>query len=237
MSSVRRSVRNIVLVVLSVSGLTAYAARPTAGQSKSDTVPVSSPVVSKAAMADAAADAVGVNTHLPYKDKYGPVWSTIIRPRLLESGIRHIRDWAVTDPTVLDEYRDPAGHGITGLLVNFDNNSATRNAVSRLNRVSPRFVEAVEPPNEQDGSGKDWVTKANEAQMGLWAGYKGDPSLRGIWILGPSFADTRDSPALFHSGAPAAGRYMDHGICTTIPEGKRRKDRTEAAGASVWTTR
>lgn len=165
----------------------------------------------QARMADEAANAVGINTHLSFLDTYGPVWKTIIRPRLLESGIRHIRDGVTTFPEVNDQFRDLAAQGVTGLLVNSDNAQATRNIVKSLNAAHPKFVDAVEPPNEQDLSGADWVARARDAQIGLWNGYKADAALSDIWVLGPSFANGRDSPKMFHAGAPKAGCFMDHG--------------------------
>ncbi|HEX8539002.1 MAG TPA: hypothetical protein VF664_16145, partial [Cystobacter sp.] len=42
--------------------------------------------------ADAFVDSVGVNIHLHYTDKvYAQAYSTIIKPRLQELGIRHVR--------------------------------------------------------------------------------------------------------------------------------------------------
>ena len=46
-----------------------------------------------AKMADSFVDSIGVNTHLGYTDtNYGLKWESAIKPRLVESGIRHIRD-------------------------------------------------------------------------------------------------------------------------------------------------
>ncbi len=170
--------------------------------------------------ADFAADAVGVNTHLGYLNTYGPVWSTIIRPRLLESGIRHIRDENRDSPQVVAEYRDLANNGITGLLINSTYAKSLIDNVKSLNSTLPKFVDAVEPPNERDVASPDWINILSDAQKSLWTDYRYYKSLRNIWVLGPSFANTRDSPSKFHEGAPVAGAQMDHGNLHDYPGGQ-----------------
>ncbi|MBV9334508.1 MAG: hypothetical protein JO243_01345, partial [Solirubrobacterales bacterium] len=47
--------------------------------------------------ADAFVDSVGINTHLHYQGTvYDTAFKTIIRPKLLALGIRHVRDGAYT---------------------------------------------------------------------------------------------------------------------------------------------
>jgi hypothetical protein len=65
--------------------------------------------------ADAFADFVGVNTHLGYGDTPYGDYEGILKPRLLELGVRHIRDGSFNQD-VLRKYQDLGRHGIRLLL-------------------------------------------------------------------------------------------------------------------------
>ena len=176
----------------------------------------------KAIMADKAADMVGVNTHLNYRDTpYYSRYEDLIKPRLSELGVRHIRDNPSNEKLVKDRYAELAKNGIKLLLINWDQPRGYEYAKSLNTDSGVKVVEAVEPPNEKD----DWRDRMKDHIAEMWRLYKQDPATSDILILGPSYANTRNSPGSFVKFWPEAANYMDkgntHDYCGTYPEGPR----------------
>ena len=62
-------------------------------------VPLPDSLPTQARSADAFVNSIGVNVHLSYfQSPYGKSWDDIVKPKLLASGIRHIRDGATVLP-------------------------------------------------------------------------------------------------------------------------------------------
>jgi hypothetical protein len=124
--------------------------------------------IEKARPSDEAAEMVGV-THLVYTDKiYDTGYESIIKPRLIESGIRYIRDWVTTEPRYVARYRELARHGIRALLINWDPGPAARDAVKALNEDPSRPVAMVEPFNERDCDRRsDWRPIVRDFQKAM----------------------------------------------------------------------
>lgn len=187
----------------------------------------------KALMADRAADMVGVNTHLAfYGTVYDTHWSTVIRPRLLELGVRHIRDHATiaNDPTFRSRLTDLARNGVKALLINWPAPGYGHDYVKAINQQAGfTVVEAVEPPNERDvrweyfDFGPSWPAKMRAWMEENYPRYKSDPATASLKVLGPSFANTRDSAAIQAGVFPNAASYMDagnlHNYSGVHPEG------------------
>jgi hypothetical protein len=169
--------------------------------------------IEKARPSDEAAEMVGVNTHLVYTDKiYDTGYESIIKPRLIESGIRYIRDWVTTEPRYVARYQELARHGIRALLINWDPGPTARDAVKALNEDPSRPVAMVEPFNERDCDREsDWRPILRDFQKAMWNSYKSDPATADIPVLGPSFCNTRDSPRRLAKVFPDAAEYMDRG--------------------------
>lgn len=175
----------------------------------------------KAIMADRAADMVGVNTHLNFKGTvYDTAFDTIIKPRLLELGVRHIRDnpGHPNDQTVKNRFIDLARSGVRTLMINSPEAGRQHDYVKALNKAAGfTVVEAVEPPNERDTTwewfdfGSAWPTRMRDYILTMYPRYKNDPATAGITVLGPSFANTRDSAATQAKAFPNAAAYMDAG--------------------------
>jgi hypothetical protein len=167
----------------------------------------------KAEMADRAADMVGVNTHLNFRGSiYDTRWTDIIRPRLLELGVRHIRDnpGLPDDAEIRDRFLDLARNGVRALLIN--GSGADRDYVRSLNALAGvPVVEAVEPPNELDLAGPGWQERLRSFMQTMYPAYKSDEATRAITVLGPSFADTAGSPLELARTFPDASAYMDAG--------------------------
>jgi hypothetical protein len=167
----------------------------------------------RAEMADRAADMVGVNTHISYRGSvYDTRWAGIVMPRLLELGVRHIRDSPAgpVDYGVKGRFVDLAKRGVRTLMAN--GSDADKDYVKSVNALGGmRVVEAVEPPNEYDLTGAGWQTRLRDRMLRMYAAYRADPATQGILVLGPSFANGRDSAQSLAGVFPEAGGYMDHG--------------------------
>src|SRR4051812_25462209 len=68
--------------------------------------------------ADSFLDSIGVNVHLGYTDTIYRHYDGIIRPRLVELGVRHVRDGLRADrKDVIAKLNDLGGRGIRSLLL------------------------------------------------------------------------------------------------------------------------
>lgn len=183
-------------------------------------------------MSDFAADIVGINTHINYPGTvYDRAYGSIIKPRLLELGVRHIRD-NPGNGVFRERFIDLARSGIRALLVNA--NRGHKDYVKSINSAVPglQVVDAVEPPNESDNhslmgpGGEDIRT----ATMNLWNDYKSDPALQNIIIAGPSFARTNSSAQALAGRFPDAQNFMDVGNVHNYPGGTY----PEGPGGGGW---
>ncbi|MDX6751194.1 hypothetical protein SH611_15370 [Geminicoccaceae bacterium 1502E] len=166
-------------------------------------------------MADSAADMIGVNTHLNYHGTvYVDRFAELIRPRLVELGVRHIRDNPGDhhDTPTKQRFVDLAQQGVRVLLANWNHGHIAY--VKSLNAmgVGTPVVEAVEPPNEHDIAGReDWQESICDFSRIMHEAYKADPATAGLTVLGPSFANTRDAPGEVAEVCDDASASMDAG--------------------------
>jgi hypothetical protein len=178
-------------------------------------------------MADRAVDAIGVNTHINYLGTiYDTGYSSIIKPRLLELGVRHIRDnpGGDRDAKTKARFTELASSGIRLLLTTSSTTSFNIDYVKSLNVGGVQVVEGVEPPNERDNAwGSGMPAQMRSYMMGLYPKYKSDATTRNMPVLGPSFANTRDSANKLRAAFPDAANYMDigniHSYSGRDPEG------------------
>ncbi len=181
----------------------------------------------QALMADCVADAPGVNTHLNYLGTiYDNGYASIIKPRLLELGIRHIRDnpGGDSDNKTKGRYIELARSGIRLLLGTWNANDHDIDYVKALNGSGVQVVEAVEPPNERDnGWGSSMPAQMRSYMLAMYPRYKSDPATKNITVLGPSFANTKESANRLLASFADAPKYMDcgnvHSYCGRDPEG------------------
>lgn len=185
-----------------------------------------------ALMSDQAADMVGINTHIAFAGTvYDTGYASIVKPRLLELGVRHIRDapGPAGETTYRARYLDLANNGIDILMINWPEDGRRQDYVEALNALYGGLaVEAVEPPNERDKSwasydwGEDWAITMQDYMEYMYAAYKGDPDLDDIVVLGPSFADSANAAIELDGVMPNATDYMDagnvHNYSGTYPE-------------------
>lgn len=133
-------------------------------------------------------ETIGVNTHLGYGDTVYHRYEDIIKPRLLELGVRHIRDGTFSE-TVADRYLELGRAGIRVLFI-----TNPKRVVAQAKRISPALF-AVEGENEPDNHYKNWVERIRADQQALYAAVKGDADLGQLPVLVSSLANIRDNPA------------------------------------------
>jgi len=149
----------------------------------------------QARAADSFADSVGVNTHTyysntPYYRDFGTV-----RQRLLQLGVRHIRENLVTDrPDQYERLRTLGNDGIRPTLILGDpdyGSSGLAELTSILRSELADTVEAVEGPNEWDlREGGSWMASLAPYQAQVYAAIKQNPALSRLPVVGPSLGST-----------------------------------------------
>lgn len=146
----------------------------------------------KAKSADNFVDTIGVNVHLNYMDRvYYQQFGNLIKPKLLELGVRYIRDGVNTDPgdNADDFYyrrlRDLATAGIKFNLI-----TSVTTKYSLLDDVyawTNRAIVSFEGLNEPDDAGiRNWVPVVRTAQKNLYTTVKKNPALKHLAVLAPS---------------------------------------------------
>jgi hypothetical protein len=144
-------------------------------------------------------DSIGVNIHLHYTDTVYSAFDTIVRPRLVELGVRHVRDAVYTYDGVSGDtfvYRRMRRLGQDGirftLITSIETERSERTDLSMLGRVqrwTGGAVDAFEGANEPDLSGAaEWVTRTRDLQRDLWNAVTSDPTLGDVDVIGPSAA-------------------------------------------------
>lgn len=149
--------------------------------------------------ADAFVDSIGVNTHLGYTDTIYREYTNIIKPRLLELGVRHIRD-GTWSSDVAAKYQDLHAHGLRVLLI-----SNPRRAVDQAKTLG-RALWAIEGVNEPD-KGDGWEAKLRAEQEALYHAVKGDPATAQVPVVVSSLANIRNSPGKLGDLTP----FLDFG--------------------------
>jgi len=161
-------------------------------------LPASAGAAVQARSSDSFVDSIGVNTHLyyidtPYHDEFG-----LVKQRLKELGIRHIRENLVPDRE--DQYEmlnELAGQGVKSTLIlgePDDGQAGLNELVSVLKNDLQGSVAAVEGPNEWDLNGpSDWMSSLATYQAQLFSTIKSS-SLAGLPVVGPSMGNTNSDP-------------------------------------------
>lgn len=166
-------------------------------------------------------ESIGINTHFYYTNTV--YWSdyTILRDRLIELGIKHIRDGnAGQNTTYRQRLNELAGYGIKSLLIcdtRFGLADNWQQSLTRLKLImnqSNNPVELIEGPNEMDFSSD--FNQLPAQTMALWNTFKNDPETSWIPILGPSLGNTASSPQALGN----LSNFMDYGNIHSYSGGK-----------------
>ena len=177
----------------------------------------------KAKRADAFVDSIGVNTHLHYTDTVYDDFSRVLKPRLLESGIRHVRDSVYTYPGIGKDsfyYRRIRDLAAKGVRFNLFVPQASRygpdadlSLLDDIYRWTDRSIEMFEGPNEPDITGvKNWQSATPAFQERLYKTVNGDASLKHIPVVGPAIVRNPE-------GAGDLSSWLDYGNWHPYPGG------------------
>lgn len=145
-------------------------------------------VTENARQADEFIDSIGVNVHLHYNDTAYAEYERIIKPRLLELGIRHLRDGIVLGrPDKEAMMHDLESLGFNFLMIADPRGADVPQALEFVKRY--RSIKMVEGPNEPDlNLGANWVATARGYQQALYSAIKNDPATKQISVLTPALA-------------------------------------------------
>ena len=147
-------------------------------------------------------NSIGVNTHFGYYDTTYGKYEQILKPRLLELGVKHIRD-GTYNQDVVRKYREVGQAGIRLLLI-----TSSDRAVSQAKAIGDMLwgVEAVNEPDMRRYEG-GWVKFACREQQNLYQAIKRDSELSHLPVVGLSLANIRRSP----SELGDISQWMDYG--------------------------
>ena len=163
-------------------------------------------IIPQVVSADSFIDTIGVNIHLHYTDTVYNRFEDIIEPRLVELGVRHVRDGAMTysgisgDSFYYQRIRQLANQGIQFNLITqaLDTSWGEPTDYSLLDEVyewSGQSVVSFEGVNEPDIQGvESWLPDTLLGQENLYTTVNGDPDLQSVAVLGPSIVQTESYP-------------------------------------------
>lgn len=144
----------------------------------------------QARSSDSFVDSLGVNTHLTYTDTAYGKFDNIIKPKLKELGIRHIRDGGYQDQTFFDKIKQLNRIGIKTILI-FSGNPPEE--VVATAKTLKGAIEAVEGPNESDlehfkfsYKGQKFPEGTRTYQKEMFTELEADPETKSLPIILPS---------------------------------------------------
>jgi hypothetical protein len=148
----------------------------------------------KAQSADKFVDSIGVNTHIRYLDTTYKDFNNVIKPRLQELGIRHIRDGLIiTDLDSQRKFNELGKLGIKATML-FDYRwNKNPKEVEQIVKMLPNFVEAIEGPNEWDVvqptyQGQQFPKALRDFQNKLYSTVKATAMTKHLPVLAASMA-------------------------------------------------
>lgn len=170
-------------------------------------------ITERARQADEFIDSIGVNVHLHYNDTAYGEYERIIKPRLRELGLRHLRDGIVLGrPDKEAMMRELESFGFKFLMIADPRATSARQALDFVKQFPS--VTMVEGPNEPDlNLGANWIVAARSYQQQLYSEIKNDPSTKHISVLAPSLAidSSFDRLGSIHSWADYANLHNYYG--------------------------
>jgi hypothetical protein len=152
--------------------------------------------------ANSFVNSIGINVHLRYLDTAYGNYNEIIRPRLKELGIRHIRDGG-KDSAFFEKLNDLATMGIRSTLVMSPSDGIQPADVATIVQDISQSIEAIEGPNETDiprfkffYNQKMFPEGTRDYQSALYRESKADPSTASLPVLMPSLGQGRNATKL-----------------------------------------
>ncbi|MEY4518755.1 MAG: hypothetical protein RLZZ499_1354 [Cyanobacteriota bacterium] len=148
-------------------------------------------------------DSIGVAVHISYRDTGYDKYNEIIKPRLQELGVSHIRDGVrLEDVDTQQKFLDLAKIGIKSTLVMDPRDENTSSRAVTVVKSILESVEAVEGPNEWEMhpelqyAGQSFPEGVRQFQAELYKAMKADPSTAYIPVLSPSILADHKAPEL-----------------------------------------
>ena len=174
--------------------------------------------------ADTFVDSIGVNVKWKYPDTpYGYAYEKV-KQKLLESGIRHVRD-SIGPRTI-----DTGKAGITTCIIcepDQGTPEAIRDSVKTIN-AGGWFIDFVEGPNEPDlfwvsynkkYKGNGFMQGVMDFQKDLYKTFKSDPATAQIPVIGPSLGKTYGYETKSPFGKKTLTDFVDYGNFHPYPGG------------------
>ncbi len=175
-------------------------------------------VQEKARPADEFVDSIGVNTHLYYDSStYYRDYNSLIKPKLQQLGVRHIRDGATRNLNgYMNRLQELETFGIRSTLICDPRSITPQAAVSLIKELGTNVVEAVQGPNEYNLSGDgNWANNLRNYQQQLYGAVKGDSATRNVSVYGPSL-----SGGGAYSEIGDLSAYVDYGTMNNYFSGR-----------------
>jgi hypothetical protein len=203
--------------------------------------------------ADEAEDFVGsisVQLHLGQGGIYDQ-FGTIVKPRLLELGVRHVRERMFDNATTQSQQQELAAAGIkltAGCWPENGNFTDASRCIELANAYGVGAIDAFDGWNEVNGQPglADWKTAWVQWQQAMWNAYGADATWSGLPVLANSFTSTAATTELFtakgsQSSRVDAGNMHDYPGGGNTPEGSVEDAWVNAntqlfPGKPLWTT-
>ena len=163
-------------------------------------------------------DSIGVNTHLYYDSSvYYQKYSSLIKPKLLELGVRHIRDGGVRNLNgYMDRLRELEKSGIRSTLICDMRDITPQAVVSLIKELGTNVVENIQGPTEYNLSGDgNWVNNLRNYQQQLYQSVKADSVTKNVQIYGPVLSGESGYAAIGDLSA-----YVDYGTMNNYYSGR-----------------
>lgn len=167
--------------------------------------------------ADAFVDSIGINLHLTYPNTAYANYSGLVKPRLQELGVRHIRDnsYNYNDGTYFNKLKDLSSIGIKSNL--FFQGQDPKDVVSIAKSLTGT-IEAVEGPNETDLTyfnnftykGQKFPQSTRAYQNDFYAAIKNDPLTAYLPVVLPSVGWGKNSEQVGYVGAGDVGNMHSY---------------------------
>lgn len=180
--------------------------------------------------ADDFVGSISVQTHLDYPSYSN--WSGIVKPRLLELGVRHIRQKMVTAEA--SKFQDLASHGIkltAGCWPSGSNYSDASHCISDANAIGQNVIDAFDGWNEVDGGkvGTSWPGPWVQWETALWNAYNASATWKDRPLYANSLAHANSTTQLGNRGP-----IMDFGNMHSYPGGAGLPSSVSAVWIPNW---
>jgi hypothetical protein len=214
MSALAAPLRPALLLAVALALLGGCAA----GDSEGRTTPAGDPGGVQARQAQSFVSSLGVNTHTYYTDTvYHRRFGTIER-RLVELGIRHVREnLELHRPDQYRMLRRLAAAGIKVQPIIGDPRNGLAGMRRLLGALATRLdgaADAIEGPNEYDLSGdRRWRARLDRYQRALYDAVRDTPALAKLPVVAPSVGQLKDERLVTD-----LSRYLDYGNVHSYPD-------------------